>query len=103
MDAPTQPMVAPGVDDRGQVAIVYCNEAFAFGPGHRMRAARCLVCGECIGGQSATVIGAAALAGEACNCGGVVSDVFLAHAGHFPMPPAELQAVIRRGLECSTN
>ncbi|MGH9622529.1 MAG: hypothetical protein ACRD45_22830 [Bryobacteraceae bacterium] len=103
MKPPTDPMVAPTVDDTGHIAIVYCNEAFTFDPGHRMRAARCLVCREMIGGQSATVIGAAALAGEACPCGGLVSDVFLAHADHFPMPPAELQAAIRHGLECGTN
>lgn len=100
---PTEPMVAPHVDDRGHVAIVYCNEAFAFAPGHRMRAALCLVCRECIGGQAAAVVGAAALLGEACECGGIVSDVFLVHAGHLPMPPAELQAAIRRGLECGNN
>lgn len=102
MDAPTQPMVATNVDELGHIAIVYCNEAFTFDAGHRMRAARCLVCREMIGGQDATVVGAAALTGEACNCGGIVSDVFLAHAGHFPMPPAELQAALRRGLECPT-
>jgi hypothetical protein len=103
MNPPTQPMVAPHVDDRGQVAIVYCNEAFMFEPGHRMRAARCLICQECIGGQAAAVVGAAALMGEACRCGGIVSDVFLVHADHLPMEPAPLQAAIRRGLECSAN
>ena len=102
MEPPTEPMVTPTVDDTGQIAIIYCNEAFTFDPGHRMRAARCLICGECIGGQAATVLGAAVLAGEACRCGGLVSDVFLAHAEHFPMPPAELHAAIRRGLECPT-
>lgn len=103
MNPPTEPMVMPHVDDRGQIAIVYCNEAFTFDPGHRMRAAKCLICAEMIGGQEAVVIGAAALAGEACRCGGLVSDVWLGHADHFPMPPAELQAAIRRGLECSAN
>ena len=93
-------MVTPGVDDSGHIAIIYCNESFTFDPGHRMRAARCLVCRDCIGGKPATVLGAAALAGQACFCGGLVSDVFLAHADHFPMPPAELQEAIRRGLEC---
>lgn len=101
MTPPTEPMVAPNVDDRGHVAIVYCNEAFTFDAGHRMRAAHCLICRQCIGGQAAAVVGAAALLGEACECGGIVSDVFLVHASHLPMPPAELQAAIRRGLECS--
>lgn len=103
MTPPTEPMVTPHVDDRGQVVIVYCNEAFTFDPGHRMRAARCLICGDLIGGLSAAVVGAAALMGEACRCGGIVSDVFLVHADHFPVPPAELQAAIRRGLECSNS
>src|SRR6185312_9652760 len=103
MDAPTQPMVPPAVDDTGHIAIVYCNEAFTFDPGHRMRAAHCLICDDLIGGQAAAVIGAAALAGEACRCGGIVSDVFLAHADHFPMPPAALQAEIHRALECGAN
>lgn len=103
MEPPTEPMVTPAVDDTGQIAIIYCNEAFTFAPGHRMRAAHCLICGECIAGQEATVLGAAALAGEACRCGGLVSDVFLAHAGHFPIPPAQLQAAIHRGLECPTT
>jgi hypothetical protein len=96
-------MVMPHVDTSGHVAIVYCNEAFTFEPGHRMRAARCLVCRELIGGGSVAVVGAAALNGEACGCGGIVSDVFLVHADHLPMPPADLQAAIRRGLECSNN
>lgn len=103
MMPPTSPMVTPNVDDRGQVAIVYCNEAFTFDPGHRMRASHCLICSECIGGEPAAVVGAAALMGEACRCGGIVSDVFLVHAAHLPLPPAELQAAIRRGLECSVN
>lgn len=103
MRPPTQPMAAPHIDDRGHVAIVYCNEAFTFDPGHRMRAARCLICQQCIGGQPAAVVGAAALMGAACHCGGIASDVFLVHAGHLPMPPADLQAAIRRGLECSAS
>ena len=102
MNPPTEPMVLPAVDDHDQVAIVYCNQSFTFDPGHRMRAAHCLICGEMIGGQSVGVIGAAALAGEACRCGGIVSDVFLIHADHMPMPPTELQAAIHRGLECPT-
>jgi hypothetical protein len=103
MDAPTESAVPRSVDDSGHIAIVYCNEAFTFEAGHRMRAARCLICRECIGGDEVSVIGAAALAGEACQCGGIASDVFLAHAVHFPMPSADLQAAIRRGLECNTS
>lgn len=103
MDAPTEPMITDHVTGNGHVAIVYCNEAFVFEAGHRMRAAPCMICLEMIGGQDATVIGVATLAGDACLCGGIVSDVFLAHAAHFPMPPAELQAAIRRALECSSS
>ena len=103
MEPPTAPMVGPTIDDTGHIAIIYCNEAFTFDPGHQMRAAHCFICTEFIGGQPATVIGAAALAGEACRCGGIVSDVFLAHAGHFPMPPDQLQAAIKYGLGCNAN
>lgn len=103
MDVPTSKMLQESVDDSGHIAIVYCNEPFAFEAGHRMRAANCLICREAIGGQPAAVIGAAALAGEACQCGGIVSDVFLAHAEHFPMDPDALQAAISRGLHCTTQ
>ncbi len=103
VEPPTAPMVGPAIDDSGHVAIIYCNEAFTFDPGHRMRAAPCLICQEAIGGQPATVLGAAALCGEACPCGQIVADVFLAHAGHFPMPPDDLQAAIKRGLQCDTD
>jgi hypothetical protein len=84
----------------GDIAVLHCSAAFTFAPGNRMRAARCLVCRELIGGQYTTVIGAAALAGDACDCGGVVSDVFLVHADHLPMDAEQLQAAIHRGLHC---
>lgn len=103
MMPPTTPMVAPNVDNRGQVAIVYCNESFTFDPGHRMRGARCLICREMIGGQPAGIIGAAGLMGDACRCGAITVDVWLIHAAHTPMPAAELHAAIRRGLECGAN
>lgn len=98
MDAPTEPMVAEQEASNGYVAIVYCNEPFAFADGHQMRGTPCLICRDGIGGEPATVIGVAALDGPSTSCGHVVSDVFLAHAGHFPMPPEQLQAAIHRGL-----
>jgi hypothetical protein len=87
----------------GDVAIVHCPETFTFLPGSRQRAAGCLLCGEMIGGRPVKVIGAAALAGDPCRCGGIVSDVFLIHADHYPLSAADLQAAIRRGLECGAS
>lgn len=101
MQAPTSPMTQPLTGEDAYIAIIYCNEPFRFADGHQMRAANCLVCGQPVGGETVTVIGAAALAGVACKCGGVVSDAFIAHAAHFPMPPAELHTAIRSGLECN--
>lgn len=101
MMPPTTPMVSPVITDDWHVGIVYCNESFTFAPGHRMRAASCLICRQTIGGEPASVVGAVALSGEACSCGCVVSDVFLTHAAHFPMPAADLRTALCRGLECT--
>src|SRR6185312_15133807 len=87
----------------GDIAVVHCAAEFTFEPGNRMRAARCLICQELIGGWPATVIGAAALAGDACQCGGIVSDVFLIHAVHLPPSPGNLLAMLPRGLRCPAD
>jgi len=87
----------------GEIAVVHCAEAFLFEPGNRLRAARCLMCGERIGGYPAAIIGVAALAGEACRCGGIVSDVFLIHAAHLPTDPDTLQGAIHRALHCACH
>jgi len=84
----------------GDLAIMWSGAPFLFAPGHRMRAARCLVCTRLISGEPATVVGVGALAGSACQCGSIESDMFLLHVCHLPMPPAELQAAIHRGLQC---
>jgi hypothetical protein len=87
----------------GEIAIVHCTESFAFAPGNRLRAAGCLICGELVGHHSVAIIGAAALAGDPCRCGGIVSDVFLIHATHLPLAPEDLQAAIHRGLHCGAR
>lgn len=87
----------------GALAVVYCPEAFTLEPSHRLRAAHCLICRQLIGGQPATVVGVAALAGEACTCGGVVSDVFLLHAVHLPIGDEQLTAAIHRGIQCPNS
>ena len=87
----------------GALAVVHCPEAFTLDPGHRLRAAHCLICRQLIGGQPAAVIGVAALGGEACTCGGVISDVFLIHAVHLPINPTELQTAIHRGIQCPNS
>lgn len=101
MMPPTTPMVNPVITDDGHIGIVYCNEAFTFAPGHRMRAAPCLICQRAIGGEPASVVGAVALCGDACSCGCVTSDVYLTHAAHFPLPPADLETALHRALECT--
>lgn len=83
------------------VATVGCPESFTLGPAHQMRSAPCLACREPVGGEPVTVIGVAALAGPACECGGVVSDVFLVHASHLPLPQLKLQAMIQHALGCA--
>ena len=100
MMPPTHPMVSPVVDNTGHIAITYCNQTFAFTPVHPMRRAKCVICRDLIGGQPATVIGAVALCGDACDCGAVTSEAFLAHASHFPLPPAELQAALTIAISC---
>lgn len=103
MMPPTHPMVSPVIDNTGHIAIIYCNQEFTFTPAHPMRRTRCVICRDLIGGQPATVIGAAGLAGDACDCGAVISETFLAHAACFPLPAAELQAALTIALGCSRS
>lgn len=84
----------------GSLAVCHSTEPFTLAPGHRMRAAKCLICHLLIGSGQAVLVGVAALAGSACRCGGVVSDLFLVHASHIPMDPDELAAAVHRGLAC---
>ena len=84
----------------GSLAVCHSAESFTLMPGHRMRAAKCLICHLLIGSGQAAVIGVAALAGDACRCGGIVSDLYLIHATHVPMDPDDLAAAIHRGLAC---
>ena len=77
-------------------------QSFVFAPGHRMRAAKCLICHLLIGSGQAALVGVAALAGDACRCGGVVSDLYLIHACHVPLDPDDLAEAVHRGLACPT-
>jgi hypothetical protein len=100
---PRRTIAVPKAVDDGSIAIVHCAEAFVFAPGHRMRAAHCLICHALIGNRHASIIGAAALAGDACECGGVVSDLFVIHAGHMPIDRTVLRDAITRGLRCDAR
>ena len=95
---------APGgpVDEAadGSLAVCHSAQSFTLAPGHRMRAAKCLICHLLIGSGEAALVGVAALAGNACRCGGVVSDLFLIHASHVPMDPDDIAAAVHRGLAC---
>ena len=84
----------------GSLAVCHSAQSFTLIAGHRMRAAKCLICHLLIGSGQAALVGVAALAGDACRCGGVVSDLFLVHATHMPMDPDDLAAAVHRGLAC---
>ena len=86
----------------GALAVCHSAQSFTLAPGHRMRAAKCLICHLLIGAGQAAVIGVAALTGDACRCGGIVSDLYLIHASHVPMDPDALAAAVHRGLACPT-
>ena len=85
----------------GSLAICHSAQPFTLVAGHRMRAAKCLVCHLLIGSGQAVLVGVAALAGSACRCGGVVSDLFLVHASHMPMDADDLANAVHRGLACT--
>jgi hypothetical protein len=83
---------------------ISCNsQAFVFPPGHRMRAGHCLLCRQLIGGAVTTIIQTVSFDPGACDCGSVESDAFIIHVSHLPVPDAELQAAIHRGLHCGNN
>lgn len=82
----------------GELVVIHTADPFTFEPGHRMRAAHCLVCHQVIGGQLASVIGVGTLGGAACDCSAVHSELFLLHAAHLPLTPAQMETTIRAGL-----
>lgn len=84
----------------GSLAVCHSAQSFTLTSGHRMRAAKCLICHLLIGSGQAVLVGVAALAGDACRCGGVVSDLFLVHASHIPMDADDLAGAVHRGLAC---
>ena len=84
----------------GSLTVCHSVQAFTLTAGHRMRAAKCLICHLLIGSGQAALVGVAALAGDACRCGGVVSDLYLIHACHVPLDPDDLATAVHRGLAC---
>lgn len=91
------PPPRPVVARNGDLVTVHTGDLFTLEPGHRMRAARCVICHQAIGPALAAIIGVAALAGDACNCGSVYSEAFILHAAHLPLTPAQMETVIRHG------
>ena len=100
MPAGKRPVLAPRAAPEGTMAVVHCGEPFLLDPGHRLRAAPCLVCRKAIGAQAATVIGVAPLAGAACECGALTSDVFLVHYSHLPIRSPQLARAIAAAVQC---
>lgn len=88
---------------RGDLAIISGSREFTLISGHPTRGAPCLVCREAIGGDPAMVVGLAALDGEACSCGTVVSDVYLVHSAHLPLTDALFITAISGALACATD
>lgn len=84
----------------GDLAVVNSIEAFVFAVEHPMRGALCVFCHLPVGTQKVAVIGLAALADDACDCGAISSDLFLIHAHHFPADPKQIEAVLRRAMSC---
>lgn len=68
-----------------------------------MRAARCLICGDLMAARPVTIIGIAALDGDACRCGSVISDAYLCHAEHLPAATEVLQQAIQTALTCTLH
>lgn len=100
MTAPQPSVRVPQPAGQGTVALICGPDSFLFNPGHRLRAARCLVCGDLIGGQPATIIGAIPLDGEICTCSRIDSDMWLIHASHMPMTVSEIREAVESGLRC---
>lgn len=95
-----QRQALPRTARTGDLAVVNSVEAFVLETGHRLRAAPCLLCRQLIGGRRVAVVGLAALAGDACHCGAIGSDVFLIHASHFPVDSQHLSMALHRGMDC---
>lgn len=83
----------------GALAKLHCAETFTLDPGHSLRKVPCLICQLPIAGAPATIIGIAVLGGDACICGGIVSDAFLIHAIHLPMTADQISEAIYRGVK----
>lgn len=85
----------------GELAVVHSIESFTFTSGHPLRAANCMFCHMIIGGDQVAIIGLAGLAGDACDCGAIIGDVYLIHAAHFPVDPDKITVALRRAHSCT--
>lgn len=91
------------MDTSSALAVTTCIGSILLPAGHRMRAARCLICEDLIAGRPVTIIGIAALDGDACKCGSVISDAYLCHAEHLPVATEMLQQAIQTALTCTLD
>lgn len=87
--------------DASTLMVVSSQGLFTFEAGHPMRRANCLACRRVLDGATVAVIGAAALAGEACPSGCVSADVFLVHADCFPTDGEAVIGLVALGLQCT--
>lgn len=101
--ASNMPFIAAVTVTDGTIIVVRSGYQLQLTASHPMRRARCVICRQPIGDQLATLIGTAALTGVGCACGSVPSDVFIAHAAHFPIDPDELTDTLTRALSCADD
>ena len=90
----TAPPVAEIAED-GRVAAMTNPVPFTLAPGHPMRGGLCIMCRTLLGGEQIGVVGIAILAGQACSCGSVPAQMFLAHAFHRPFDAGRLLAQVQ--------
>jgi hypothetical protein len=83
-----------------RMIIISTGYGVTFAAGHRMRAARCPVCQELIGGRTAMIAGFADLGKEPCGCRYIAAAAFLLHAGCSPQDQDDMAAIVEPFSVC---
>jgi hypothetical protein len=82
------------------MVIIGTGYPLTFAPGHRMRAARCPVCQELIGGRPATIVGFADVGREPCGCRVIGAAAFLLHTDCSPDDQDDMAAIVEPYSVC---
>ena len=83
----------------GLIAAIMPATPFLLAPGHPMRRAPCIECGQPVGGELAVATGLILFGGNACRCGSVPAEMFLAHAAHGIIQLGRLKDQARGRIE----